>query len=221
MDERKTPDSEQSILGTWDGSIDVDGVQLPLVLSVVDQSRGWVVSPAQGETRIPFTSYQWDGDTLAVTLGTVGAEFVGEIVRPDTVVGIWRQSGRECSVELKARSRTGDIALGSLDRTKSKGDVGLVTGFWIGDVEYARVKLPLVFRVASSEVGCDACIDSPNQGAFGKRVTELAVCDNRVGFASRILNARFDGTLDSDATTMTGTWRQGTTISVPLSLKKK
>ncbi len=90
------------------------------------------------------------------------------------------------------------------------GQTGVpVAGTWEGVLKTASLDLRLVFRIQEKSDGLlSATLDSPDQGAFGIRATEVSFKDGalRVVFAS--IGGIFDGTWRSEKNEVKGVWQQ-------------
>ncbi|MDE6534791.1 MAG: alpha/beta hydrolase [Muribaculaceae bacterium] len=77
--------------GVWSGTIEVQGVKLPLVLHL-DEDNPMVDSPAQGVRGIPMKFNMVTSDSIDVTIPMIGATFNGRF-QDDKIVGIFSQRG--------------------------------------------------------------------------------------------------------------------------------
>lgn len=77
--------------GVWSGSIEVQGMKLPLVLHL-DEENPTVDSPSQGVREIPMRFNMVTSDSIDVAIPMIGATFNGRF-QDNKIVGIFSQRG--------------------------------------------------------------------------------------------------------------------------------
>lgn len=92
-------------------------------------------------------------------------------------------------------------------------------GDWVGDLQVnATTKLTIVVHIKQDEAGAfSGTLDSPNQGANGLLLAEIAVAGGRLTFRVPVVNGSYAGTWDAEAKAWKGAWSQGGG-SLPLDL---
>ena len=94
-----------------------------------------------------------------------------------------------------------------------------VAGAWEGAIAVGAVKLRIGVTISAQADGqLTAMMDSPDQGAYGMRASDVSFADGVLKFALRQANGAFEGRLNAAGTEIAGTWTQGTAL--PLVLKK-
>jgi uncharacterized protein len=81
------------LLGTWEGTLDVQGKSLRLVLTLAngpDGATGKLVSLDQNNFEMPVTTIAEEGSRLKLTISMVSGGFDGEL-KGDEIVGTWTQ----------------------------------------------------------------------------------------------------------------------------------
>ena len=92
-----------------------------------------------------------------------------------------------------------------------------VAGDWQGTLSAGGVELRLVFHIKATPDGAlSATLDSIDQGANGIPATSATLKQGKLSVAFNSLNATYEGTVSADASTITGTWSQGTPIDLNL-----
>ena len=89
----KSPPVSKAVLGTWEGTLDVNGTTLRLRLTLAngpDGAKGTLVSVDQGAAEIPVSAIVEQGSKLKLTVPMVGGGFDGE-VKGDEIAGTWTQ----------------------------------------------------------------------------------------------------------------------------------
>ncbi|HLR91311.1 MAG TPA: alpha/beta fold hydrolase [Balneolaceae bacterium] len=92
----------QDITGVWNGVLDVMGTQLTLVFHIQEADSGFTAtfdSPDQGALGIPFTSVEFNDDTLLLSAANIGAFYEG-VPAADSIAGIWSQGGQSLELNL-------------------------------------------------------------------------------------------------------------------------
>lgn len=95
--------------GSWEGMLNVQGMQLPLVVHLTkskDEYVGKFDSPKQKAFGIPLTTVHAQGDTLSFTVADARISYQGIWVVGDSVVGTFTQAGRGFGMNLQ-RQATG------------------------------------------------------------------------------------------------------------------
>ena len=91
--------------GTWNGTLDVNGVQMRLVVKMANQpdgtAAGTVVSPDGSGVEIPIGMTQ-KGSSLTIEVPSIGASYVG-VLNPAgmELAGTWTQQGTAFPLTLK------------------------------------------------------------------------------------------------------------------------
>jgi len=84
-----------------------------------------------------------------------------------------------------------------------------IVGDWTGVLSAGGSQLHLVLHVTKSDDGrLAATLDSVDQGALGIPVTTVAVKDAKLSMEVAAVHGSYEGTINSDATEIKGTWTQ-------------
>src|SRR5690625_20466 len=78
------------------------GTQLTLVFHIQEADSGFTAtfdSPDQGALGIPFTSVEFNDDTLLLSAANIGAFYEG-VPAADSIAGIWSQGGQSLELNL-------------------------------------------------------------------------------------------------------------------------
>ena len=92
-----------------------------------------------------------------------------------------------------------------------------ITGEWDGALNIQGKSLRLVFHISKTDAGFSATMDSPDQGAKGIQMSQVAFENGVVTIELRAASIKYTGTLDKN--TLTGTFSQGG-MNIPLNLNK-
>jgi hypothetical protein len=104
---KNSPAVPERFTGEWEGAIEAVAVKLRLVLKLSNGPEGAtavLISLDQGNSEIPVTAIDSDGNRLSLKVNAVGAELTGEIDDAGTTFnGAWLQAGKSLPVILKKK----------------------------------------------------------------------------------------------------------------------
>jgi len=104
----------QDIVGPWNGSLNVSGNPLRLVLNIAKTESGYTStldSPDQGAAGIPVSKTTFEKSKLSFEISAAKIEYTGDF-QNDKFVGVFKQGGQEFPLEL----RKGSVAVKTLIR---------------------------------------------------------------------------------------------------------
>ena len=93
----------KALLGSWEGTLDVQGKPLRLVLTLAngpDGATGQLVSLDQNNFEMPLTTIAEEGSRLKLTISMVSGGFDGE-VKGSEIAGTWTQGPLSLPLTLK------------------------------------------------------------------------------------------------------------------------
>jgi pimeloyl-ACP methyl ester carboxylesterase len=95
---------QKAVVGSWYGSLSVQGVTLRIVFNITDSAGALTAtmdSPDQGAFGIPMDSAIFRNDTLRIKSAAIMGEYVGKINEIGTVIdGTWSQGGMILELNL-------------------------------------------------------------------------------------------------------------------------
>jgi fermentation-respiration switch protein FrsA (DUF1100 family) len=107
------------------------------------------------------------------------------------------------------------VAAFSLSRAEQK-----IEGIWLGTLTVPGAELRIVINLSKNADGkLVATLDSPDQGAKGIPVEEVSFVNGHLHLAAKSLNGGYEGNLNSDGSSIDGTWSQNGG-SLPLNVKR-
>jgi pimeloyl-ACP methyl ester carboxylesterase len=99
----------QEIYGNWEGNIEVNGQQIPIVFHFNKDSSGNINgkwdSPKQNAMNLPFSSINVNKDSLHLGIKMIGGYYHGKFIGNDSVAGLWQQSGRLLDLNFSRSQR--------------------------------------------------------------------------------------------------------------------
>lgn len=98
-------------------------------------------------------------------------------------------------------------------------DTEAILGAWEGNLKIPNGQLRIVLNLKMEDGKLTSTVDSPDQGANGIPVASTTFEDGKLTMELTGIAARYDGTLNQDGQSMTGTWSQGG-ASMPLNVEK-
>ncbi|MEL6974973.1 MAG: hypothetical protein AAGL29_06200 [Bacteroidota bacterium] len=121
----------QDIIGSWHGSIEVQGTEMPLVFNVMEEEgtlKSTMDSPSQGATDIPMDETSFEEGKLTIAFKKAGIKYVGEL-KGENLEGTFSQGGMELPLKMEKKEKTspGNPSLVSSDEELlelAKLDVG-------------------------------------------------------------------------------------------------
>lgn len=208
--------------GVWEGSIQTPNGDLAFVFNLHRDGDKWAGEmdvPAQGVTGLPIASVKVDGAAVSFPIpGPNDPHYDGKLSEDGkTISGTFSQGPASIPLELKWKSEPRAVE----KVAANVGDVASLQGVWEGVLDIGGNQLHLRINfVKSDDGGTKATIDVAEQGLTGLAFTSIARTGDKVKMDLKVINGGFEGTLNKDLTSMTGTWSQGPG-SLPLTLTRK
>ncbi|MGW8369285.1 MAG: hypothetical protein ACWGPN_11480 [Gammaproteobacteria bacterium] len=203
-----TEESKNMLRGSWVGELTAPQAQvtLAIVFRFEDDDSGEFVgyldSPDQGANGIAATDVMLNDGILEFSVPQIGATYRGTI-SGDTIDGIFTQLG----MPLPLVVMRGEYVTKGLDLSPEV--IEQLEGSWVGRVKNAAgATLPIVFRFETDDAGkMQAYLDSPEQGATGIPISEVALEQGQLSLVIPAARASFTATVSADE--MQGSWAQG------------
>ena len=96
----------QDIVGTWNGVLDVQGVQLRVDFHITKTDDGFsstMDSPDQGAFGIPTSKTTYKEKELIITVEDLTIEYKAKLTEPDLFDGTFTQMGQTFDMDLKRK----------------------------------------------------------------------------------------------------------------------
>ena len=97
----------QDILGSWNGALKVQGIELRLVFNITKTGDGYqstMDSPDQGAKGIPVSSTIFVGNKLTISMPNMGIEYKATLVKADELEGTFKQGGQSFPMNLSKKA---------------------------------------------------------------------------------------------------------------------
>ncbi|MGJ1195151.1 alpha/beta hydrolase family protein [Sphingobacterium spiritivorum] len=92
----------QNIIGTWKGSLDASGQEIPLVFHIHQSNgkfSGKMDSPRQGAIGLPLSEVSFDRNQVTFKMASAGIVFQGELSK-NVITGLFQQGGGNIPLRL-------------------------------------------------------------------------------------------------------------------------
>ena len=198
------------------------------MVDLVEDSDGWkgtIDIPEQGVRNAPQDGLRVDDNVAYFSLAKVPGDpsFRGRVDGDDRITGSLHQSGGLYPFKLSLVSGIAPEDLGPNRRTVETAGIpgeGL-EGVWYGVLDSGVGDLRLLTRFSRNEAGrLRGTMDSLDQGARGMRPGGIKIEGSAVKFGLPQAQARFEGVMSLDGSTLTGEWFQSG-AKPPLQLKRQ
>ena len=179
--------------GDWEGPLKInDALTLKVVFHVTKGDDGKLSatmdSPDQGALGIKADQVALDKLSASLTVPSLQGKYKGTLsADSSTIDGTWTQVGRDLPLKL-ARFKPGAAA---------KPDQMWAGKLKIGGVIELRLVLNLFAKPGG---GFTATLDSPDQGANGLKVDEVALGKDKLTFSVKLISGEFTGAIKPGGT---------------------
>jgi uncharacterized protein len=199
--------SPATLEGNWTGSLQAGEAVLHLILHVSKLEDGsfkaTIDSLDQGVYGIEVTALTQKGSTLHFNVASVGASYEGKFaVDHRSIEGDWMQGSASLPLVFH-RQAAGAAA------KKPSDAIASAEGVWQGALEGNGMRLRLQLHVShDDQKHLVAALDSPDQGVSGLPAVKVSQKDAGFHFEIPVVSGIYDGTLNAEKTTITGSWTQ-------------
>ncbi len=128
--------SAQEIAGSWKGTLNVQGAELPLLFNVTNENgelSSTMDSPSQGATGIPMDETVFAENELTIRFKQGGIKYVG-VLEGEELKGTFYQGGMEIPLNL---SKTEKTIPGNPDLVSSDEELDALAALDKGDYKYS------------------------------------------------------------------------------------
>jgi hypothetical protein len=207
----------QTVEGDWQGTLKAGAAELRLVLHVLKDEKGGLKatldSVDQNLHGLLVTSINFADSTLKFEMQKIESSYEGKVNADcSSISGTWTQRGSSFRLDFTR-------VIASAPATKKLRKPSDIDGEWEGILDAGARSLRVVLHILTYEDGITAKLDSPDQNAMGLPVTTIARDGAKLKFELKQIAGSFEGTINPELTTISGTWTQGGG-SLPLTLKR-
>ena len=211
------PAQQAQIAGDWQGTLSAGGAQLRLVLHIAAAQDGSLTgtldSLDQGANGIPVTAVTLKDSKLSLTVDAVHGTYEGAANKDATEIdGTWSQ-GQPLELNFK---RAPAAPAQPAAKPAAPSDID---GTWLGSLDLGAMKLRIVFRIANTQDGLTAQLQSPDQSPAWIPATSVTRNGASLTITIKPIAAEFEGKIAADLGSIDGTFtQQGSPL--PLALKR-
>ena len=195
----------QDVTGDWNGSLNVNGAELRLVLHITKNPDGALKSTLdsvdQGAKGIPVSSTTLKDGALSLKVDVIGGGYEGKVNKDASeIAGTWLQGS-----SFALTFHRGGIAEKAAPKQATPSDID---GDWGGTLDTGMAKLRLALHITNTDQGLTATMDSLDQNAKGMPVTSITRNGSSLKFEMKAIGGAYDGTIHADLQSFAGTWTQ-------------
>jgi hypothetical protein len=207
--------------GVWEGTLDTPNGAIGFVFNVHRDGDKWAAEidiPMQGVAGLPLSSVKVDGAAIGFPLpGPGDPRYDGKLAEDGkSISGTFTQGGQPIPLNLRWKSEPRVVEKVPVNT----GEVQVLEGVWEGVLDAHGQQLHLRFHFTkNADGGITGTFDSVDQGAIGLPIASIARAGDTVKLDMKAISCSYEGTLNKDASTMTGMFTQGD--SMPLNLQHK
>jgi hypothetical protein len=209
--------------GVWEGAIKTPNGDIGFVFNLHRDGDKWAAEmdiPIQGVSGLPLINVKVDGAAVGFALpaGPGDPHYDGKLSEDGkSISGTFSQGGASLPLELKWKSEPRAVE----KVPANTGDVQVLEGVWEGVLDANGQQLHVRFNFTKNADGSiTATFDSVDQGANGLPVASIARTGDTVKLEMKAVGISYEGTLNKDASAMTGTLTQAG-VPVPLNMQRK
>ena len=208
--------AQAQIAGDWLGTLSAGGAQLRLVLHITAAKDGSLTatldSVDQGANGIPVSSIDLRETQLTLGVPAVGGTYTGTVNKDATEIdGTWSQ-GKPLELNFKRASAQAAVA-------PKPAPPSEIDGTWLGTLDVGALKLRILFKIANTQDGLTAALQSPDQSPGWISATSVKRSGNVLMITIDAIQATFEGKIAADLNSIDGTFKQmGNPL--PLALKR-
>jgi hypothetical protein len=208
--------------GLWEGTLATPNGDLGFVFNLHRDGGKWAAEldiPVQGVSGLPLPTLKVDGAAVTFALPGPGDPHYDGKLSDDgkSIAGNFSQGGALIPLNLKWKSDPRPVE----KAPANSGDVQVLEGVWEGVLDTGGGQLHLRFNFTkNTDSSITATVDSVDQGANGLPVASIARTGDTVKMEVKTVGGSYEGTLNKDASAMTGTWSQGGG-SLPLTMQRQ
>ena len=208
--------------GLWEGSLSTPNGDIGFVFNIHQDGDKWAAEmdiPMQGLSEFPLKDVKVDGASVSFALPGPGEPHFDGKVADDgkAIAGNFLQGGATLPLNLKWKAD----ARPAPKAAANSGEVQVLEGVWEGALDANGTTLHVRFKfVKGADGNITGTLDSLDQGANGLPVGAITRTGDKVTIDLKAINGSYAGTLNKDATGMTGTFTQNG-FDMDLALTRK
>ena len=207
--------AQAQLAGDWQGTLDVNGGQLHIVLHIVAAKDGSLSitadNPDQGQMGVAADAVTFKNSKLTITMNTYNGTYEGTVNNDaSAITGTWTADDVQ---ELNFKR------VAAAPAPAKPAAASTIDGTWLGNLDTGAIKLRVVFKILSTAEGLSAQLQSPDQSPAWLPATSVTRHGSAITITLKELGVVFEGKIGDDFNSIDGTFTQmGNPL--PLSLKR-
>ncbi|GLR18489.1 alpha/beta hydrolase [Portibacter lacus] len=205
----------QSVVGDWEGKLEVQGNSLTIIFHISESDGVYAStmdSPNQGAFDIKMDATTFQDQTLTIKNAQMSMETIATFdPSKDEISGKFNQGPMSLPITLKRMEEK---------FTKENLSNHPIAGDWNGALDIMGTQLRLVFHVSEENDELTSTMDSPDQGAFGLATDATTFEDNKVEIEAKAMGIKVQGEFDAETDVIEGKFYQGGQV-IPLKLTRE
>jgi hypothetical protein len=212
---------QANLAGNWQGTLDEGGTTFHVAWHAVAAADGTLTSTIDNVdqnifgVKVKTTTLKGSDLTMSVD-DTINVNGDDVAIRGDLVAKL-SDDGNEVtgtSTQTEPAQSPAPITLKRVAAQPASAPAtsaqAAVVGDWSGTLDAGPAKLRLLLHIKAAADGTlTGTLDSIDQGANGIPLSSVAFKDNKLELNVAAVNGTYEGTVDKEASEITGTWTQG------------
>jgi hypothetical protein len=216
--------AQAQLAGDWRGTLSAGGQDFRLAWHVVKAADGSVTSTFdnvdQGVFGIKVKSTALSGSDLTVTIDTVIQPNGQDMALRGVLAGKVSADGNELTgtwTQTDPDQPPVDLTMKRVQAAPPAAPSPQIAGDWLGTISAGGVELRVAFHFIAARDGTfSGTFDSLDQGVNGVPLSSVTLKDSKLNLTLDPAHASYQGTVNSDATAIIGTWSQGQPLELNL-----
>ena len=209
--------------GMWEGTLSTPNGDIGFAFNIHRDGDKWAVEldvPMQGLSGLPLNSVKVDGAAVGFAMPGAGEPHYDGKLSDDgkSIAGMFNVGGQAIPLNLKWKSEPRAVEKAA---PANIGEVQILEGVWEGALDANGTPLHIRFNFTKNADGSIAAtFVSVDQGGDALPVNSIARTGDTVKLEMKAISISYEGTLNKDASAMTGTLTQAGT-PMPLNMQRK
>lgn len=217
--------AQAELVGEWQGTLVAGEQNFRIAWHVEKAADGSVTSTFdnldEGAFGVKIKSLSLKDSDLKLTVDDQ-VQVKGEAVHNSgSFAGVLSKDGNEVSgtwTQTDPQPGSAELHLTRAQALPAATDSPQILGDWQGTLSAGGAELRLLFHFTAGKDGTlSATLDSVDQGANSIPVNSVTLKGAKLSLGVDAVQGTYEGTVNADATAITGTWSQGTPLELNLT----
>ncbi|HKW15741.1 MAG TPA: alpha/beta fold hydrolase [Candidatus Krumholzibacteria bacterium] len=213
--------SPEKFVGDWEGKLDI-GTPIRVVIHLAYADGKWsgtTDSPDQGGYGIALSEVTVGEKDLYWAVDAIDGEYRGTLSKDGKQIdGTLTQGGEQIPLTFARAAATTTPPATAATPTPQVASQPFA-GDWAGALDAGAQKLRILLHLSYTGAAWGGSMESPDQGTGAIPLSMVSVDGAKVRVEVSSIGGVYEGTLNADGKSITGTWAQGG-LSFPLNLAR-